>query len=106
MDELSKETIGQKRVALTSEEKEDKVTITKRMFADLIDYLNYECYSLFDNESRRCFNIAMDNLETACMYAVKGMNINQKNAKQLQKFQDKYKNKPTNNQQDEQVKID
>ncbi len=41
--------------------------------ADAIDYCNNERLESLDPEAQRCFAIAMNELETAQMYAVKGI---------------------------------
>jgi hypothetical protein len=43
------------------------------MMANAIDYCNNELQSTEDSEAKRCFSIAMTDLETAQMYAVKGI---------------------------------
>jgi hypothetical protein len=58
---------------------DDKIGTFKRMMADAIDYCNNEKINstIVDIEAhleqKRCFDIAMDHLETAQMYAVKGI---------------------------------
>ena len=57
---------------------DDKIGTFKRMMADAIDYCNQEARSsTLSNadfsEQVRCFEIAMEHLETAQMYAVKGI---------------------------------
>lgn len=81
-------TLGEKRVHLTfNPSDDDKIGQFKRMMADAIDFCNEEVQNLTGstdgkgvreqmediNEAARCFSIAMTHLETAQMYAVKGI---------------------------------
>jgi hypothetical protein len=52
---------------------DDKIGTFKKMMADAIDYMNNEIMSTDDGEAKRCFSIAMTELETAQMYGVKGI---------------------------------
>jgi hypothetical protein len=72
-------TLGEKRCHINfNPSSDDKIGIFKRMMADAIDF----CYNEEKNsdlhadeflEQVRCFKIAMEHLETAQMYAVKGI---------------------------------
>jgi len=71
-------TLGEERVHLTfNPSKDDEIGTFKRIMADAIDF----CDSIaLDNEKsknadeiRRCMDIAMEKIETACMYGVKGI---------------------------------
>lgn len=76
-------TLGEKRCHINfNPSSDDKIGTFKRMMADAIDYCNNEVESTLNNkgidddtaiEIGRCFNIAMEHLETAQMYAVKGI---------------------------------
>ena len=69
-------TLGEKRCHINfNPSSDDKIGTFKRMMADAIDFCNHELFSSTDatGETQRCFFIAMDNLETAQMYAVKGI---------------------------------
>lgn len=72
-------TLGKKRVHLNfNPSADDKIGTFKRMMADAIDYCNNELIAVNPSheeasEARRCFSIAMTELETAQMYAVKGI---------------------------------
>jgi len=67
-------TIGEKRCHINfNPSSDDKIGTFKRMMADAIDYCNNELMSTEDGEAKRCFSIAMTELETAQMYAVKGI---------------------------------
>jgi len=67
-------TLGEKRCHINSNpSSDDKIGTFKRMMADAIDYCNNELNSTQDGEAKRCFSIAMTELETAQMYAVKGI---------------------------------
>jgi hypothetical protein len=72
-------TLGEKRCHINfNPSEDDKIGKFKRMMADAIDFLNQEDK---DTELRgdeymeqaRCFKIAMEHLETAQMYGVKGI---------------------------------
>jgi hypothetical protein len=52
---------------------DDKIGTFKRMMADAIDYCNNELMATEDGEAKRCFSLAMTDLETAQMYGVKGI---------------------------------
>jgi hypothetical protein len=72
-------TLGEKRCHINfNPSADDKIGTFKRMMADAIDFCNFE--SNFTelrgdefSEQKRCFEIAMEHLETAQMYAVKGI---------------------------------
>ena len=67
-------TLGEKRCHINfNPSSDDKIGTFKRMMADAIDYCNKELMSTEDSEAKRCFSIAMTELETAQMYAVKGI---------------------------------
>jgi hypothetical protein len=74
-------TLGEKRCHIDfNPSSNDKIGTFKRMMASAIDYCNNEINSHFisitaedSDERERCFQIAMEHLETAQMYAVKGM---------------------------------
>jgi hypothetical protein len=72
-------TLGEKRCHIDfNPSSDDKIGKFKRMMADAIDFLNQEGY---DSELKhdeayeqdRCFQIAMESLETAQMFGVKGI---------------------------------
>lgn len=75
MEQKNREiTLGEKRCHLLFNPSEnDKIGTFKRMMADAIDYCNNELQATEDPEAKRCFSIAMENLETAQMYGVKGI---------------------------------
>jgi hypothetical protein len=72
-------TLGEKRCHINfNPSSDDKIGTFKRMMADAIDF----CYNQMKEstlsgddymEQVRCFKIAMEHLETAQMYAVKGV---------------------------------
>jgi hypothetical protein len=67
-------TLGEKRCHINfNPSADDKIGTFKRMMADAIDYCNNELLESSDPEAKRCFSIAMTELETAQMYAVKGI---------------------------------
>lgn len=73
-------TLGEKRCHINfNPSSDDKIGTFKRMMADAIDYCNNEIdlstHSTLSQEEEqiRCFEIAMEHLETAQMYAVKGI---------------------------------
>jgi hypothetical protein len=67
-------TLGEKRCHINfNPSSDDKIGTFKRMMAEAIDYCNDELNNTEDPEARRCFSIAMTELETAQMYAVKGI---------------------------------
>ena len=67
-------TLGEKRCHINfNPSSDDKIGTFKRMMANAIDYCNHELSSTEDPEAKRCFSIAMTELETAQMYAVKGI---------------------------------
>jgi len=67
-------TLGEKRCHINfNPSSDDKIGFIKRMMADAIDFCNEELMSTEDGEAKRCFSIAMTELETAQMYAVKGI---------------------------------
>lgn len=72
-------TLGEKRCHINfNPSSDDKIGKFKRMMADAIDFLNK---AGFDSELAghkfeeqvRCFTLAMEHLETAQMYGVKGI---------------------------------
>jgi hypothetical protein len=72
-------TLGEKRCHIDfNPSSDDKIGKFKRMMADAIDFLNQEGYDSelkHDEayEQERCFQIAMESLETAQMFGVKGI---------------------------------
>jgi hypothetical protein len=67
-------TLGEKRCHIHfNPSSDDKIGTFKRMMADAIDYMNHQSQLTEDVEAKRCFSIAMTELETAQMYAVKGI---------------------------------
>jgi len=72
-------TLGEKRCHINfNPSSDDKIGTFKRMMADAIDFCHKEDISspLHGDvflEQVRCFKIAMEHLETAQMYAVKGI---------------------------------
>ena len=67
-------TLGEQRCHINfNPSSDDRIGTFKRMMADAIDF----CYGAFlvsnDKEAMRCLEIAMEHLETAQMYAVKGI---------------------------------
>jgi hypothetical protein len=72
-------TLGEKRCHIDfNPSADDKIGTFKRMMADAIDYLEEQrMESLLSGEEyleqARCFKIAMEHLETAQMYGVKGI---------------------------------
>ena len=67
-------TIGEARCHINfNPSSDDKIGKFKRMMADAIDYCANEMVDTEDTEAKRCFSIAMTELETAQMYAVKGI---------------------------------
>jgi hypothetical protein len=65
-------TLGEKRCHINfNPSSDDKIGTFKRMMADAIDYCNQQASE--DFEANRCFKIAMEHLETAQMYGVKGI---------------------------------
>jgi len=72
-------TLGEKRCHINfNPSSDDKIGTFKRMMADAIDFLDQErLESVLSGEEYleqvRCFKIAMEHLETAQMYAVKGI---------------------------------
>jgi hypothetical protein len=73
--ETTKElTLGEKRCHINfNPSSDDKIGQFKRMMADAIDFCNEEHIRSTSREADRCFEIAMEHLETAQMYAVKGI---------------------------------
>lgn len=76
--ELIELTLGEKRCHINfNPSADDKIGTFKRMMADAIDFCNNELdknsISSAVYEQERCFIIAMEHLETAQMYAVKGI---------------------------------
>lgn len=68
-------TLGEQRCHINfNPSSDDKIGKFKRMMADAIDFCNNErLFHTNSNEAVRCFEIAMEHLETAQMYAVKGI---------------------------------
>jgi hypothetical protein len=67
-------TLGESRCHINfNPSSDDKIATFKRMMADAIDYCHTEMLYLDDSEASRCLSIAMTELETAQMYAVKGI---------------------------------
>lgn len=67
-------TIGESRCHINfNPSQDDKIGTFKRMMADAIDYCANEMADTNDSEAKRCFSIAMTELETAQMYGVKGI---------------------------------
>tara|TARA_R110000868_G_scaffold131055_3_gene340974 strand:+ start:413 stop:679 length:267 start_codon:yes stop_codon:yes gene_type:complete len=65
-------TLGEQRCHINfNPSSDDKIGKFKRMMADAIDYCDEQVSE--DSEANRCFRIAMEHLETAQMYAVKGI---------------------------------
>jgi len=81
MEEIKKQmTLGEKRCHINfNPSADDKIGIFKRAMADAIDFCDNQIKQspLLGNvefvEQERCFEIAMEHLETAQMYAVKGI---------------------------------
>lgn len=80
MNETTKRfTLGEERCHINfNPSSNDRIGQFKRMMADAIDFCAIEMYdSKLQGsewiEQDRCFEIAMDHLETAQMYAVKGI---------------------------------
>ena len=78
MEDTTKElTLGEKRCHINfNPSADDKIGQFKRMMADAVDFCaeeirTSECTDFA--EQCRCFEIAMEHLETAQMYAVKGI---------------------------------
>ncbi len=73
-EEETEITLGEKRCHIGfNPSSDDKIGTFKRMMADAIDYCNNEMADANSGEAKRCFSIAMTELETAQMYAVKGI---------------------------------
>jgi len=72
-------TLGEKRCHINfNPSSDDKIGAFKRMMADAIDFLDQERHESELHgeeylEQQRCYKIAMEHLETAQMYAVKGI---------------------------------
>lgn len=67
-------TLGESRCHINfNPSADDKIGTFKRMMADAIDYCHKLSLESLDPEADRCFEIAMTELETAQMYAVKGI---------------------------------
>jgi hypothetical protein len=75
MENVEREmTLGEKRCHIGfNPSADDKIGTFKRMMADAIDYMNNESNATTDTEAKRCFALAMTELETAQMYGVKGI---------------------------------
>ena len=73
-EDTKEATLGEKRCHINfNPSSDDKIGTFKRMMADAIDYCNNELNSTNDGEAKRCFSVAMTELETAQMYGVKGI---------------------------------
>jgi hypothetical protein len=72
-------TLGEKRCHINfNPSSDDKIGTFKRMMANAIDFCeNQKSVSFLEGddyiEQKRCFKIAQEHLETAQMYAVKGI---------------------------------
>jgi hypothetical protein len=67
-------TLGESRCHINfNPSADDKIGTFKRMMADAIDYCHKLSLESLDPEADRCFEIAMTELETAQMYAIKGI---------------------------------
>jgi hypothetical protein len=72
-------TLGEQRCHINfNPSADDKIGTFKRMMADAIDFLNEQQIKTKLSASEyveqvRCFKIAMEHLETAQMYGVKGI---------------------------------
>jgi hypothetical protein len=75
-------TLGEKRCHINfNPSSDDKIGTFKRMMADAIDFCDNQMNQSLSSEFRfedkleqvRCFKISMEHLETAQMYAVKGI---------------------------------
>jgi hypothetical protein len=68
-------TLGEKRCHINfNPSSDDKIGTFKRMMADAIDFCHEtQITTSTSTEADRCFEIAMEHLETAQMYAVKGI---------------------------------
>lgn len=67
-------TYGEKTVGLTfNPSGDERVNALKRTCADLIDGLNYDRDMTNDSEAKRMFSIAITEVQTAQMWAVKGL---------------------------------
>ncbi len=67
-------TLGESRCHINfNPSSNDKIEAFKHVIASAIDFCNNELQSTADGEAKRCFSIAMTELETAQMYAVKGI---------------------------------
>jgi hypothetical protein len=74
MSDTREMTLGEKRCHINfNPSSDDKIGTFKRMIANAIDYCNNELIDTEDPEAKRCFSIAMTELETAQMYGVKGI---------------------------------
>jgi hypothetical protein len=76
MEQTKKElTLGEKRCHIDfNPSADDKIGTFKRMMADAIDYCYKQTYHPgIGFEAERCFVLAMEYLETAQMYGVKGI---------------------------------
>lgn len=82
MSETKELTLGEKRCHINfNPSSDDKIGKFKRMMADAIDYCNDLRQIELDEDPQddeieeiyRCFQIAMEHLETAQMYGVKGI---------------------------------
>jgi hypothetical protein len=67
-------TLGESRCHINfNPSADDKIGTFKRMMADAIDYCHKLSLESLDPEAQRCFEIAMTELETSQMYAIKGI---------------------------------
>ena len=74
MEDQRPMTLGEKRCHINfNPSADDKIGTFKKMMANAIDYCQDELLATEDGEAKRCFSIAMTELETAQMYAVKGI---------------------------------
>ena len=74
MEDQKEMTLGEKRCHINfNPSADDKIGTFKRMMADAIDYCNNELVATDDPEAKRCFSIAMTDLESAQMFGVKGI---------------------------------
>lgn len=73
-EDKQNKTLGMERVhANFNPSKDDSIGQIKSVVAQAIDFCKEESDKSSDPEAKRCFSIAMTELETAAMYAVKGI---------------------------------
>lgn len=71
---MSEQTFGQKAVGLSfNPSNDDKVGQIKLKFAELIDHLNNEREATDNQEVKRMLSIAITDLQSAQMWAVKAV---------------------------------